>query len=105
MKRVDQIKIPPHEPIAAIDAGKAALSNAGPGIKLAPRCEAILLKQFRSHATRPKGNPIVAVTLVQSPIVVKQSALFLHALVKRRARKRCEMIERRDVERVFLGER
>ena len=30
MERVDQIEIPPHEPIAAIHGGKAALGNAGP---------------------------------------------------------------------------
>jgi hypothetical protein len=30
VKPVDQIKIPPHEPVAAIHLGKPALGNAGP---------------------------------------------------------------------------
>ena len=60
-----------------------------------------MLKQFRRHAARLKWNPVVAVTLIEPPIFVKQPAFVLQPFVKRRSGKRREMIKRRDVERVF----
>ena len=77
---VDQIKVPPHEPVAAVHSIKAALKNAGPGIKFAARFKAVALEQFRRHAAWLKRNPVVTVALIQPPIFVKQPAFILQAL-------------------------
>ena len=64
-----------------------------------------MLEQFRRHATRLKWNPVIAITLVQPPILIEQPAFILQPLVKWRAGKRREVIERRDVERMFPRKR
>src|SRR5258706_3780753 len=101
MERVDQVKIAPHEPVAAVHAGKAALGDAGPGIKLAARCKTILLKQFRGHTAWLKGNPVVAIALVQPPLFIKQPAFILEPLVEWCAGERGKMIKRRNIKRMF----
>src|SRR6266498_907389 len=105
MQCVDQIKIPPHEPVTAIRGCEAALGDAAPGIKLAAGGEAVLPERLRRHAAGLKWNPVVAVALIEPPIFVEQAALVLQPRVERRAGKGREMIERCDVERVLLRER
>src|SRR6266496_148638 len=104
MERVDQVKVSPHEPVAAIYAVQAALENAAPGVKLAARRKAIALERFRRHASRLKGNPVVAVPLIEPPVFVKQPTLVLQPAIQRRAGERGEVIERGDVKGVFLRE-
>ena len=99
--RVDQIKIPPHEPVIPVHAVKSALENAGPRIKFSAGFEAIALEQFWRHAVRLKWNPVVAVAFVEPPIFVEQATLGFQPGIERRAGKWREMIEGRDVKRVF----
>jgi len=104
MEGIDQIEVTPHEPIAAIYLVEAALSDAGPGVEIAPSGEAILLEGLRRHATRLKWDPVVAVTIVEPPFAVKQTALGLQPTVKGGARKRSEMVEGGYVKSMFFRE-
>jgi len=88
MERVDQIKIAPHEPVAAVHAVESALKNAAPRIKFAPGLKTILLEDFRRHGARLKRDPVVAVALVEPPVFIEQPSLFLQPLVKGSAGKR-----------------
>src|SRR5258708_18034045 len=103
MECVYYVKIAPHEPVVSVNAVESAMKNAGPGIKFAPGRKAILLENLRRHAARLKRNPVVAVALVQPPVFVEQTSLFLQPLVKGSAGKRGQMVEGGNVERVFLS--
>src|SRR5687768_9649368 len=97
MQRVDHVKIPPHKPIAPVHFAESALGDARPRIKFAARFQTVALQKVGLHPARLKWNSIVAVVRVKPPTLVKQTALFLEAIVKRRAWKRREMIERRNI--------
>ena len=101
MEGVDQIKVSPHKPIAAIHAIEAALRDAAPGVELAPRRKAIPLKCVRRHGPRLKRNSIVAIVVVEPPAFVEQPALALQTTIQRRAREWREVIERGNVKRMF----
>src|SRR5262245_51291907 len=104
MQRVDQIKIPPHEPVASVYRCTTALENARPGIKR-PTCrQAVPLQCLGAHAARLKRDSVVAIVLVEPPRVIQQPAFRLESLVQRRPGKGREMIERSDVKTVFLSE-
>src|SRR2546425_8970388 len=105
MQRVDQIKVSPHEPIAAVYGIEAAPGDAAPGVELAPCRQKILLKRVRRHPARLKWNSIVAVAVVEPPMIVEQPPLALQTVIERCARERCEMVECGNVKRVFLRKR
>ena len=77
MECVDEIKVPPHEPIAAVHGSKTTLGNAAPGIELTPGSEAVLLKHLGRHAAWLEGNLVVAIAFIEPPVVVQQSAFGL----------------------------
>jgi len=81
---VDEIKISPHEPVAAVHRVEAALKNTTPGIKLAAGFEAIVLKRFRGHAAWLKRNAVVTVAVIEPPIFIKQTPFILQAPIERR---------------------
>ena len=81
MKCVDQIKIPPHEPIAPVDTVKASFGDAGPRVKVTPGSDAAFLQSCRRHAARLERDSIVTVTIVEPPALVKQAALALEARI------------------------
>src|SRR5688572_454375 len=64
----------------------------------------MLAQRLGIHAARLKRNPVVAVAFVEPPRVIEETLLCREPAVEGGTRKWCEMVERRDVERVFLGE-
>src|SRR4051812_42658348 len=99
---VDQIEVSPHKPVTPVYRIEAALNNAGPGIELAPRVEAIALQGLRFHAEWLKRYLIVTVTFVEPPGVIQQAFLRFQPPVKGRAGERGEMIEGGNIERVLF---
>src|SRR5437016_412445 len=95
MKRINQIKIPPHKPVTPIHAVHSTLENAAPRIELPSRREAIVLERFRRHAAWLKRDSVITVAIVEPPLFIQQPTLLLQSPVERRARKWCEMVERR----------
>ena len=104
VQRVDEIKVPPHEWIAAVHARETALKYAAPRIKRAPRREAVLLKVIGRHAGGLKRNLVVAVAVIEPPAFVKETALRAESCVEWRAWKWSEMVESRNVKRLVARE-
>lgn len=97
--RVDQVKVPPHEPITAIHLVKSTLQNAAPRVKIPAGTHAILVQILRTHVSRLKGNAIVAVLVVQPPRIIKQPPFRFQSPIQRRAGKWGQMIESGDIYR------
>src|SRR5262245_9603322 len=103
MHGVDEIKISPHETVASVHGVESAPQDARPGIEAAAGVKAGAAELLGTHSARLKGNPVVAVAIVQPPFVEEQPVFPLEPVIERSAGKRGQMIEGGDVESVFLG--
>src|SRR5204863_23870 len=82
---VDEVKIPPHEEVAAVHLVHSAAQDAGPGVEPPPRRQAALAQVLRVHRRRAEGDAVVAVALIEPPLLVQHPPLRLQPLVQRRA--------------------
>src|SRR5689334_23356166 len=104
MQRVNQKEITPHKPITSVYAIESPLKNASPRIELTPRSQAIALQHFRRHPSWLERNAVIAVAIIEPPVLEKKAPLVFQTTIQGGARERRQVIEGGDVKSVFSCE-